>query len=77
MMVSVIYFDEKANAYCGRGYTYKTNLPLKVFQKVICPTYKGDKKAIVMEVDLPDTAVDPAWSNKLKEITKLDEGDKG
>lgn len=75
MLVSVIFYDESVQAYCGRDYTYKTELPLKVFQKVICPTYKGDKKALVTEVNLPDSVVDPSWADKLKEITQIDKGE--
>lgn len=74
MLVSVIYYDEQAQAYCGRDYTYRTGLPLKVFDKVICPTYKGDKKALVTDVDLPETTVKAEWADKLKEIKEYDRG---
>lgn len=76
MLVSVAFYDETSRAYCGRDYTYKTELPLKVFEKVICPTYKGDKRALVTDINLPESSVDPAWADKLKEITKLDKGEK-
>jgi hypothetical protein len=76
MLVSVIYYDDQSKAYCGRDYTYRTNLPLKVFEKVICPTYKGDKRALVTDINLPESSVDPAWADRLREITKLDNGEK-
>lgn len=75
MLVSVIYYDEKVNAYCGRDYTYKTDLPLKVFQKVIVPVPDGKKKALVTDINLPDSVVDPAWADRIRTITELD--DKG
>ena len=74
MLVSVIYYDPTVNGYCGRPYTYKTNLPLKEFQRVIAPTMDGDKKALVVETNLPESSVDPSWAWKLKEIKELDKG---
>lgn len=76
LLVEVVYFDETVNGYGGRGYTYKTELPLKPFQKVLAPTYKGDKKALVTKVNLPDSAIDPAWAYKVKEIKEIDNGEK-
>ena len=74
MYVSVQYFDEQANAYGGKSYTYKTDLPLVPYQKVIVPTYKGDKKAIIKEINLPDSCVEEAWKDKLKTISEVDKG---
>lgn len=72
MIVSVIYFDEKMNAYGGREYTYRTELPLALFQKVLAPTIDGLKKALVVEVDLPESVIDPAWADRVKEIKEID-----
>lgn len=77
MYVSVIYYSEKNNGYCGRGYTYKTELPLKVGDKVLVPVGNDveSKRAMVVDVDLPDSAVDPAWADKVKSITQYDQTD--
>lgn len=73
MIVSVIYYDHKISGYAGREYTYKTELPLKPFQKVLVPVADGTKKrALVTNVDLPDSVIDPSWSNRVKEIKEYD-----
>lgn len=72
MLVSVIYYDEQAKGYGGKEYTYRTELPLVPYQKVICPTYKGNKKALVTQINLPESVVDPAWADKLREIKEID-----
>lgn len=74
MIVSVIYFDELAGGYAGRKYTYRTNLPLRPFQKVLAPTPKGDKRALVIDVDMPESVIDPAWADRVKEIKEIDKG---
>ena len=74
MLVSVIYYDPTVNGYCGNSYTYKTKLPLKMFNRVIAPTMDGDKKALVVGIDLPESVIDKAWAWKLKEIKELDKG---
>lgn len=74
MLVSVIYFDELADGYAGRKYTYRTNLPLRPFQKVLAPTPKGDKRALVIDVDMPESVIDPAWADRVKEIKEIDKG---
>ena len=73
MIVSVIYFDEKAGGYAGCEYTYLTDLPLQPFQKVFAPTKDGRKKALVTQIDLPESAIDPAWSHRVKWIRELDQ----
>lgn len=76
MLVSVLYYNDNLKGYSGRKYTYRTELPLAVFQKVIVPVADGSKKkALVTDVDLPESTVDPAWADKLKNITELDKGD--
>ena len=72
MIVTVLYYDSLMNAYAGRAYTYRTNLPLKPFQKVLAPTPDGDKKALVVEVDLPESVIDEAFADRVKEIKELD-----
>ena len=72
MIVTVLYYDEMAHGYGGNEYTYRTELPLQPFQKVLAPTQKGDKKAIVMNVNLPESVIDPAWADRVKVIKELD-----
>ena len=71
--MSVIYYDELINAYAGREYTYLSDLPLQPFQKVFAPTKDGRKKALVTQIDLPESAIDPAWSHRVKWIRELDQ----
>lgn len=72
MIVSVIYYDDKLKGYGGREYTYRTELPLQVFQKVFAPTIDGVKKALVVDIDLPESVIDPAWADRVKEIKEID-----
>ncbi len=72
VLVSVIYYDELMNAYAGREYTYRTNLRLKLFQKVLAPTPDGNKKALVVDIDLPESAINPEWAERVKEIKEID-----
>ena len=72
MIVSVIYFDEKMNGYGGREYTYRTELPLAPFQKVLAPTIDGLKKALVVEVDMPESVIQKEWADRVKEIREVD-----
>lgn len=73
MICKIIYYDPAANAYSSRRYTYKTDLPLKVNDKVIAPTSKGERnRALVMEVNLPDTVIDMQWADRVLSITEYD-----
>lgn len=72
MIVTVLYYDEVAKGYNGKEYTYHTNLSLMPFQKVLAPTPKGDKKAIVMKINLPESAIQPEFANRVKEIKEMD-----
>lgn len=60
-------------SYAGRAYSYKTELPLKEGDKVIAPTFKGPVDGIVVETDVPETAIEPRFLPKLKEITEFAE----
>ena len=77
MIVSVIYYDETAKAYAGRHYTYLTGLPLKLFEKVKAPVLVNDeivlKKALVVDIDLPESVIDPAWADRVRIITERDQ----
>lgn len=65
--VSIKYFQTALDAYAGRAYTYATELPLNVGDKVLCPTVNAeDNKAIVVAVGLEKPIFD------CKVITKMD-----
>lgn len=75
MLVKVKYFKEDLSLYGGYEYTFRTDLPLKMYQKVLVPSMDGEnKKALVVAVNVPETELDPSWAWKLKDITKLDKG---
>ena len=74
MFVKVKYFDASLNAYAGVQYTYKTNLAVAEYMKVLAPVRGRDgiemKKALITEVDVPEWEVNPEW--ELKEIREYD-----
>ena len=73
MIVKAMYYKPQMNGYGGRSYTFRTDLPLKAGDKVLAPGGEGtEKKAIITEVDLPESAIDPAWADRVKHITKYD-----
>lgn len=73
MICKICYYNPAADAYTSRRYTYKTKLPLKVGDKVIAPTSKGEKnRALVMEVDLPDGVIDMQLADRVLSITEYD-----
>lgn len=73
MLCKVKFFKPATNSYGGRSYTYTTTLTLRVGHKVLAPTAKGEEsKALVVEVDCPDSVIDPAWADRVLRITKLD-----
>ena len=74
MIVKVKYFNEEVGGYGGQEYTYKTKLPLVPYTKVIAPTYKGDNKALVTQVDLPESTIDPAWADRVQWKKEIDNG---
>ena len=75
MYVNVKYRKEELNGYGGKEYLFYTELPLEPYQKVLVPSNDGElKKAIVTEINVPDTEIDPSWANRIKEIKELDKG---
>lgn len=74
MIVKVKYYDESVNGYGGQEYTYRTDLPVVPYTKVIAPTYKGDNKALVTQIDLPESTIDPAWAERVQWIKEYDNG---
>ena len=74
MLCAVMYFNEEMNAYAGKAYTYYTKLPLKVFDAVLAPVgYKGEKKkAVVIDIDIPQETVPNDILKVLKEIKETE-----
>ena len=73
--MKVKFYHEDINAYAGEEYTYKTDLSLARYQKVLVPA--GDdpelKKAIVTTVDVAEKEiVNQPWAYKIKSIKELD-----
>lgn len=74
MIVSINYKDRHGDGYDGRKYSYLCSIPnIRVGDKVIAPTYKGGREAVVVEVDVPLYSIDPAIISKLRTITKRQE----
>lgn len=71
MIVEVKFYRERAQAYAGRTYSYDTDLPLKVGDRVIVPAAGGKNRAIVTEVDVPEGNINPDYF-PLKKITEYD-----
>lgn len=76
MFCKVKYYDASLNAYAGVQYTYKTDLALEPYTKVLAPARGRNgiemKKALVTEVDVPEWEVNPEW--ELKSIEEYDNG---
>lgn len=73
MYVRVKYHKADLQGYGGKEYTFSTELPLIPYQKVLVPSNDGEmKKAIVVEVNVPESEIDKAWANRIKEIKELD-----
>ena len=73
MIVKAIYHKPKLNGYGGRAYTFRTNLPLQPGDRVLVPGSEADEKpAMITEVDLPESVIDPSWADRVKWITQMD-----
>ena len=76
MLVNIRYFKTASNGYAGNAFTYRTSIDLQVGDKVMAPTKGGDKRAMVVEVNVPESRVDERIMPLLKEITEYDTGEK-
>lgn len=76
MLVNIRYYKPLHKAYAGNAFTYRTAMPLKVGDKVMAPTKGGDKRAMVVEINVPESRVDERIMPLLKEITAYDTGEK-
>lgn len=75
MLVNIRYYKPLHKAYAGNAFTYRTALPLNVGDKVMAPTKGGDKRAMVVEINVPESRVDERIMPLLKEITAYDTGE--
>ena len=75
MLVNIRYYKPLHKAYAGNAFTYQTAMPLTVGDKVMAPTKGGDKRAMVVEINVPESRVDERIMPLLKEITDYDTGE--
>ena len=76
MYVEIIYHKPELSGYAGQRYTFHTELPLVVGQKVLVPSNDGEpKKALVMAVGIDESEIiGQPWANFIKEIKEIDKG---
>lgn len=73
MIVKAIYYKPLWKGYGGQAYTFLTDLPLHPGDKVLVPGSEADEKpAMITEVNLPESVIDPAWADRVKWITRMD-----
>lgn len=73
MIVKAMYYKPWQKGYSGRAYTLRTNLPLQPGDHVLVPGSEADEKpAMITEVNLPESVIDPAWADRVKWITQMD-----
>lgn len=73
MIVKAMYHKPKLNGCGGQAYTFRTNLPLRPGDHVLVPGSEADEKpAMITEVDLPESVIDPSWADRVKWITRMD-----
>ena len=73
MIVKAMYYKPGQKGYSGRAYTFRTNLLLHPGDHVLVPGSEADEKAaMITEVNLPESVIDPAWADRVKWITQMD-----
>ena len=72
MIVNVHYIDEKTGTIRSSGtYSYRCSVPnARVGMEVIAPTAKRDARAVICEIDVPESRIDERILPLLKEITQ-------
>lgn len=70
MIVNIKYCREDGNPF-GRAYFYRTRLALGTGARVLCPTSSGMRTGVVVEINVPESAVDPDVLPLLREITQM------
>ena len=58
-IITVKYEDKfNPNTFCGKAYTYYSNIDVQVGDLVIAPTASGDKIARVSKIDIPENEIE-------------------
>lgn len=72
MIVNVHYIDEKTGTIRSSGtYSYRCSVPNAcVGMEVIAPTAKREARAVICEIDVPESRIDERILPLLKEITQ-------
>lgn len=72
MIVNVHYIDEKTGTIRSSStYSYRCSVPnAHVGMEVIAPTAKREARAVICEIDVPESRVDERILPLLKEITQ-------
>ena len=72
MIVNVHYIDEKTGTIRSSGtYSYRCSVPnAHVGLEVIAPTAKREARAVICEIDVPESRIDERILPLLKEITQ-------
>ena len=72
MIVNVYYRDEETGSVrAGRPYSYRCSIPnASVGMEVIAPTAKREARAVICEIDVPESRIDERILPLLKEITQ-------
>ncbi len=72
MIVNVHYIDEKTGTIRSNGtYSYRCCVPnAHVGMEVIAPTAKREARAVICEINVPESRIDERILPLLKEITQ-------
>ena len=72
MIVNVHYIDEKTDTIRSSGtYSYRCSIPnASVGMEVIAPTAKREARAVICEINVPESRIDERILPLLKEITQ-------
>ena len=72
MIVNVYYRDEETGSVrAGRPYSYRCSIPnASVGMEVIAPTAKREARAVICEINVPESRTDERILPLLKEITQ-------
>ena len=72
MIVNVHYIDEKTGTIRSNGiYSYRCSIPnASVGMEVVAPAAKREARAVICEIDVPESRIDERILPLLKEITQ-------
>ncbi|WP_409969574.1 hypothetical protein RFF05_06590 [Bengtsoniella intestinalis] len=70
-IIAVVYENKETGKFEGKPYNYYCNIPVAVGDVVIAPTYKGDSKALVVEIYVNPSTLPAYVLNVLKTISSF------